>query len=162
MYAKMPFGLMNAGETFRREIDIAFAEEREKFVVVYMDDIIVFSKSGRDHIKHPENVFLKCRRFGISLNPRKSKFSMKEGKILGDIISKDGIKIDPDRVKAILKVEIPRTKKNIQSFIRRVNFQRIFIPSFVEILKNVTNMLRKDSDIKWTLEAMKYFNDIKK
>ena len=81
---------------------------------------------------------------------------------MGHIISKYGIKIDHDRVKVILQVEILRNKKESLSFIGKVNFMRIFIPSFAEILRNVTNMLRKDSDIKWTLEAMKYFNDIKK
>ena len=111
MYAKIPFGLMNAREAFQREMDIAFAEEKEKFGVVYMDEITRYLKSKRDHIKHMENVFLKYNKFGISLNPRKSKFSMQEGKLMGHIISKDGIKIDPDRIIAILKVDIPRNKK---------------------------------------------------
>ena len=133
-------------------MDIAFIEEKDKFIVVYMDDIIVFSKYERDHFKHLEQVFLKCRKFGISLNPRKSKFSMQEGNILGHIISKDGIRIDPIKVKEILKVELPRSKKEFQSLIRQVNFLRRFIPSFAEILRSVTNMLRNDTDIKWTIE----------
>ena len=87
---------------------------------------------------------------------------MKEWKLLGHIISKDGIKIDPYRVKFILKVEVPRNNGEIQSFIGQVNFLRRFIPSFAEILRNVTNMLRRDCEIKWTIEANKYFNDIKK
>ena len=61
MYVKMPFGLMNAGETFQRAMDIAFSEEKETFGVVYMDDIIVFSKYDQGQIKHLERVFLKCR-----------------------------------------------------------------------------------------------------
>ena len=79
--------------------------------MVYMDDITIYSKYARDHIKHLKKMFLKCRKFGISLNPKKSIFSMQEGKLLGHIISKDGIKIDPDKVKAIQKVEIPRNKR---------------------------------------------------
>ena len=65
---------------------------------------------------------------------------------MGHIISKDGIRINPERVKSIMKVEIPRNKKEIQSLIGQVNFLRRFIPSFVEILRNVTNMLRKDCE----------------
>ena len=95
---------MNARENFQREMDIDFAEEKDKFVVMYMDDITVYSKSDRDHLKHLEKVILKCRRYGISLNPRKSNYAMKEAKLLGHIISKDGIRIDPDMVKDILKV----------------------------------------------------------
>ena len=82
-----------------------------------MDDIIVYSRSDREHIKHFERVFLKCRKYGISLNPRKSNFALEEGKPLGNIISKEGIRIDLDKVSAILKVEEPRSKKEVQSFI---------------------------------------------
>ena len=117
MYAKIPFGLMNAGATFQRAMDIAFVEEKDKFVVFYMDDITVYSRSDRGHIKHLEKVFLKCKKYRISLDPIKSNFALEEGKLLGIIISKDGIKLDLERVSAILKVEEPRSKKEVQSFI---------------------------------------------
>ena len=161
MYSKMSFGLMNAEATFQRAMDIAFADERDKFVVIYMDGISVYSRWAKDHIRHLERVFIKCRKYGISLNPRKSNFALEEGKWLGHIISKEGIRIDPDRVKGILRVEEPRSKKEIQSFIGQVNFLRRFIPSFVEILMEITNMLRKDREIKWTIGAKKAFKDIK-
>ena len=102
MYANMPFGLMNVGDTFQRGMDISFSEEKDKILVIYLDDIIVFSNSDEDHMQHLKRVFNKCRRYGISLNPKKSHFSMAEGKLLVHIISKDGIKIDPQRVQAIL------------------------------------------------------------
>ena len=108
-----------------------------------MDDITVYSRSDREHIHHLKKVFIKYRKFGISLNPKKSNFALEEGKLLGHIISKDGIKIDPDRFSAILKVGEPRSKKEIQS--GQVNFLRRFIPSFAKILMNITNMLRKGS-----------------
>ena len=117
MYAKMPFGLMNAGATFQRAMDIAFAGKIGNFVVIYMDDITVYSKSDREHLRHLQKVFMKCRKFGISLNPKKSNFALEEGKLMGHIISKDGIKIDPERVSAILKVGEPQRKKEIQSFL---------------------------------------------
>ena len=107
-------------------------------------------------------MFLKCRKFGISLNPKKSNFSLEECKLLEHIISKDGIKIDPQRVDAIQKIAIPRTKKEIQSFIGKVNFLRRFISNFAEIMKYITIMLRKENEIKWTSEAKKSFSDIKK
>ena len=71
MYAKMPFGLMNAGAIFQRAMDISFAGEIGKFVVIYMDDITVYSISDREHIHHLEKFFIKCIKFGISLNPKK-------------------------------------------------------------------------------------------
>ena len=80
---------------------------------------------------------------------------------MGHIISKEGIRIDPDRVKGILKVEEPRRNKEIQYFIGQVNFLRRFIPSFTKILMDITYMLRKDHEIKWTVGAKKAFKDIK-
>ena len=76
-------------------MDITLFEEKDKFVVIYLDDIIVFSGSHDDHLKHLEQVFHKCKKFGVSLNPKKSKFSLEEGKLLRHIIFKDDIKIDP-------------------------------------------------------------------
>jgi hypothetical protein len=111
MYAKIPFGLMNAGANFQRAMDIAFADEKDKFIVIYLDDIIVYSVSDEEHLKHIRRDFQKCRKFGISLNPKKSNFGMEEGKFLGKIISKEGIKIDPNRFEGILKIGTPRSKK---------------------------------------------------
>ena len=105
---------------------------------------------------------MKCRMFGISLNPKKPNFALEEGKLLGHIILKDGIKINPSRVEEIQKIAIPRTKKEIQSFIDKVNFLRRFISNFAEIMKYITNMLRKENEIKWTLEGKKVLSYIKK
>ena len=79
-------------------MDIAFAEENDRFVVIYLDAITVYSKSDLQHIDYLRIFFLKCRKFGISMNPKKSHFAMLEGNLLCHIISKDGIKIDPIRV----------------------------------------------------------------
>ena len=76
MYDKIPFGLMNAVATFQRAMDIAFVGEREKFMMIYLDDIMVFLDSYENHLKHFEKTFFKCRKIGLSLNPWKSHFSM--------------------------------------------------------------------------------------
>ena len=78
MYAKIPFGLMNVGATFQWAMDIAFVDEKDKFIVIYLDDITIFSDSDDQHLEHLRNVFQKCRKFGISLNPKKSNFGMQE------------------------------------------------------------------------------------
>ena len=119
MYSKMPFGLMNVGATFQRAMDIAFLEEKDKFMVIYLDDITVYSKFDEKHLQYLERIFLKCMKFGISLNPKKSHFALEEGKLLGHIISKDSIRIDPARVEAIGQIALLRNKKEVQSFIGR-------------------------------------------
>jgi hypothetical protein len=86
---------------------------------------------------------------------------MQEGKLLGHIISKEGIKIDPCRVEGILKIITPHSKKEVQSFLGKVNFLRRFIPNLVEIIKHITSMLRKGNEMKWNSEARKSFEYIK-
>ena len=97
----------------------------------------------------------------MSLNPKKSHFAVQEGKLLGHLVSADGIRIDPERVKVILKISLPRSKKDVQSFIGEINFLRCFIPNFAEIIKQITTMLKKDQEVKWTTEAKNSFEKIK-
>ena len=77
---------------------------------------------------------------------------MKEGKLLGHIISLEGIRIDPHRVEAINKIELPHNKVEVQYFLEKINFLRRFIASFFKIEKYITNMLGKDKEIKWIAE----------
>jgi len=88
-------------------MDIAFSNEKYVFLVVYLDDLTVFSNSNEEHLYHLKILFQWCRKYGISLNPKKSLFAMDEGKLLGHINSKDSIGIDPARVEAIQKIDFP-------------------------------------------------------
>jgi hypothetical protein len=162
MYDKMPFSLMNVGATFQHAMDITFFGERDKFVVIYLDDLTVFSKSDEEHLVHLKQTFEKCYRFGMSLNPKKSHYAMQEGKLFGHIVSRDGIKIDPKRVEAIDTINIPRNLKEIQSFLGKTIFLRRFIPNFAEIVKSITDILKMNSEVKWTTEAKASFAHIKK
>ena len=116
MYEKMPFGLINAGATFQRAMDIAFAGERDKFFIIYLDGITVFSKSDEDHFQHLKQVFNKCRKFGLSLNPKKSYFVVEEGKFLGHLVSEKGICVDPARVEARQSLPLPGNRKRFSHF----------------------------------------------
>jgi len=89
MYAKMPFGLINTVATFQRIMDLIFVGMINKFIVIYLDDLNVFSNSDEKHLKHLKHlkkVFQRYRKYGISLSPKKSLFAMKEGNLLGHII----------------------------------------------------------------------------
>jgi hypothetical protein len=87
---------------------------------------------------------------------------MKEGRLLGHIMSAEGVRIDSNRVEAILTLALPRSKKEVQSFLGKVNFLRRFVSNVVELLKYITTMLRKDNEIKWTTKAHSSFDQIKK
>ena len=145
-YLRMSFGLLNAGATFQRAMDYAFKGIRGKFIEIYQDDLTVFSKDTSDHISHLKQVFERCRKFGISLNPAKSIFGVSEGKLLGHIITKDGVKVDPQRVEAIKQVPLPQTKKALQSFLGQINFIRRFIPNLAEVIKPILKLLKKDAN----------------
>jgi hypothetical protein len=95
VYDKMPFGLMNAGDNLQRAIDITFVDKKDKFIVMYLDDLTVFSNSDAEHLLHLRQTFKKCRKFVLSLNPKKPHFAMQEVKLLGHIVSKEGIKVEP-------------------------------------------------------------------
>jgi len=75
---------------------------------------------------------------------------MQEGKLLGHTVSKDGIKVDPKQVEAIDLINIHRNRKEIQYFLGKINFLRRYIPNFVEIIKLITDLLKKDIEVKWT------------
>ena len=140
---------MNAGATFQKTMDLDFVGLKNKFVLIYLDDLTVYSQNHHDHLQHLRKVFLKCRRYGISLNPKKSQFALNEGKLLGHIVSAEGVKIDPVRVEAIQQLSIPRSKRDIQSLLGN-NFVRRFIPNFFKLVKHITVMLKTDAEIKWT------------
>ena len=87
-YQKMPFGLINDGATFQRAMDITFKGLINSSVVIYLDDITAYSKHINNHINHLIFFFERCRKYGISLNPKKCYFALSEGKLLGFIVSK--------------------------------------------------------------------------
>lgn len=145
----MPFGLINVGATFQRTMDIAFHGLLGKFMVVYLDDVTVFSKKKEEHIVHLRHVFARCHRYDISLNPKKSIFCVIQGKLLGFIVSKDGMMIDPEREEVISKLPPPHNKKSMQSFMGKINFVHRFIPSFAETIKPLQYMVKQKAEYKW-------------
>ena len=160
-YLRMPFGLTNAGATFQRAMDYAFKELIGKIIEIYQDDLTVFSKERSSHIDHLRKVFERCREFGISLNPAKSILGIDKGKLLGHIISKDGVKIDPERIEAIKKIPLPKNVKSLQSFNGHINFIRRFIPNLAELMKPMQKLLKKDIKFEWDSEGKEAFRSIK-
>lgn len=156
MYARIPFRLMNGGATFQRAMEIDFVGDR--FVVIYLNEIIVFSKSNEENLYNLKKTFEKCRRFWISLNPKKSIFYLEEGKLLGHIVSREGVRIDIARVQDVKKIPLPRSNKDIHKFLGKINFLRRFVSNYAEIVIESTNMLKKENEVHWTKEAKESFS----
>ncbi|GLJ17263.1 hypothetical protein SUGI_0299530 [Cryptomeria japonica] len=142
-------------------MDMAFKGILEKFVLIYLDDITVYSKHAADHLDHLEQVFMKCEEYGVSLNPSKCVFATDQGRLLGHIVPKDGLTIDPKRVEVILSLPLPSHKKGLQSFLSRINFVRRFIPNIATMVKPLTSMLKKNVVFSWTKEGRAGFEEIK-
>jgi hypothetical protein len=107
----MLFGLINGSETFQRVRDIAFCGLINQSIVVYLDDVTFFSKNKGDHLAHLRYVLQRCRKYDISLNPKKYVFTVEKGKLLGFIVSNEGMIIDPERTEVISKLPPPSLPK---------------------------------------------------
>ena len=125
----MPFGLINAGATFQRAMDITFRGLINQSVVVHLYDVTVFSRNKDDHIAHLRAILQRCRKYDISLNPKKSIFIVEQGKLLGFIVSSEGMIINPEITQVILKLPPPSSKNSMQSFLGQINFVRRFVPN---------------------------------
>jgi len=161
-YTKMPFGLINIGATFQRAMDIYFFGLINHSVLVYIEDVIVFSKKNKDHLSHLRAVLEQCRKFGISLNPKKLVFAVEQGKLLGFIVSKDGMIIDPKITQAIANLPPPSSKKSMQSFLGKINFVRRFIPSFFEMVGPLKNLIKNNVLYRWGSQESQDFDSIGK
>jgi hypothetical protein len=123
--------------------------------------VTIYSKNREDHIQHLTQIFERCRKYGISLNPKKTIIGVKEGKLLGHIISQAGIHIDPEQIRAIAQLPLPHNKNAMQSFFGKINFLRKFTLEFTENIKPLQKMTHKDVEFKWDDERKSSFSNIK-
>jgi hypothetical protein len=152
----MPFGIKNAPATFQRVMDNVLKELQGKVYFVYMDDIIIFSTSLQEHTSNLRLVFEKRKcRFKIHLD--KSEFLHKEVEFLGHVITPGGIKPNPKKMEAIKKFPIPKTVKDIKSFLGLLRYYRRFIKNFAKITKPPTKCLKKGEKILHTAEFCQTF-----
>lgn len=138
-------------------MDVAFSYFINLFLVIYQDDLTAYSKKEEDHCEHLEKIFIRALEYGISLNPKKCVFGVLEGKLLGHVVSKDGVKIDPERVIAIDKVPQPRNVKGMQYFFGQINFLRRFVTNFAETVRPISKILKKGSKVEWDEESIQAF-----
>jgi hypothetical protein len=159
-YRKMPFGLKNAGATFQRAMSFAF-HDLNHIVEAYLDDLASRSHKRKDHPTHLRLIFERCRYFRIRLNPNKCIFCVTSGCLLGFIVSKIGIMVNPLKVEAIVQFPPPRTILQLQSLQGKANFLRCFIANYAEITKGFLRLLKKDVPFFWDEAAQCSFDALK-
>lgn len=161
-FVRMPFGLKNAPSTFQRVMDNILGELQGKNVLCYLDDIVIYSTSLQEHIEDLHKVFTKLSNANLKIQTTKSNFLKTELEFLGHIVTKEGVKPNPNKIEAIMKFSIPKTQKQIKSFLGLVGYYRKFIKDFAKITKPLTNCLRKNEKIIHTDEFIKCFDKCKK
>lgn len=160
-YIRMPFGLKNAPSTFQRVMDNVLRDLQGKICLCYMDDIIVFSTSLQEHIENLAQVFQNLERANLKVQLDKSEFLHKEIAFLGHLITTEGVKPNPDKIKVIKEFPIPKTEKQIKSFLGLLGYYRKFIKNFANLTKPMTECLRKDRKIILSAEYIECFEQCK-
>jgi hypothetical protein len=130
-YRKLPFGLKNVGATFQRAMLYAFHDIKH-IGEPYLDDLPTHSSNRSDHVDHLRAIFLRCRFYHIRLNPHKCIFIVESSRLLGFVVSKDGIRVDPLKIKAILALPPPTSLTQLQVCKEK---QTSFVISFVTMLR---------------------------
>ncbi|KAI4357261.1 hypothetical protein L6164_001222 [Bauhinia variegata] len=120
-------GLKNAGATYQRAMVTLFHDMMHKEIEVYEDDMVAKSKEGESHVCILRKLFERLRKYKLRLNPAECTFEAKSGKLLGFIVSEKGIEVDPDKIRVIIEMPLPKSEREVQSFLRRLNYIARFI-----------------------------------
>ncbi|KAK8694476.1 hypothetical protein V6N13_072027 [Hibiscus sabdariffa] len=161
-YKVMPFGLKNAGAIYQRAMVALFHDMMHKEIEVYVDDMIAKSKTEEEHITNIEKLFQRFREFHLKLNPTNCTFGVTSGKLLGFIVSRNGIEIDPNKVRAIQELPPPRTQKEVKGFLGRLNYISRFISQLTDRCDPVYRLLRKNNPEEWNNEFQVALERIKR
>ena len=164
-FVRLPFGLRNAPATFQRAMDIILSRVRWKSVLVYLDDIIVFSREESEHLRHLEQVLALLQEAGATLRLAKCSFFQKQVKYLGHIIRPGRLAIYGKNLEALEKALPPKNKTQVRSFLGMCNVYRRFIRDFTRIAHPLNQKVRKDAPQEWDAlneEETKAFNTLRR
>jgi hypothetical protein len=160
-YLVMSFGLTNAPAYFMYLMNSVFLPELDKFVVVFIDDILVYSKNKEEHADHLHVVLPRLREHHPYAKLSKCEFWLKEIKFLGHTISQAGIDVDPDKVQEVMNWKPPITVCQIQRFLGLADYYRRFIPDFSRIAKPMTELLKKGAKFVWGQKCEDAFHTLR-
>jgi hypothetical protein len=160
-FTMVPFGLSNAPTVFMCLMNGVFREYLDKFVIVFLDDIIIYSKSKEEHEHHLRMVLQVLRERKLYAKLSKCSFYQKQIQYLGHIISKDGITVDPEKIEAIREWSSLKNVTEVRSFMGLVGYYIRFIEGFSKITHPITSLQRKGMKFPWTLDCERSFQHLK-
>ncbi|XP_038973404.1 uncharacterized protein LOC103699041 [Phoenix dactylifera] len=159
-FVVMPFGLTNAPATFQSLMNDLFRPYLRQFILVFFDDILVYSKSWEDHLTHLHLVLTILSSHQLFAKESKCHFGVQQVKYLGHIITEDGVSVDPDKVQAVVAWPTPTTAKEVRGFLGLAGYYRKFIRNFGTMAAPMTKLLTKEK-FHWSEEAETAFNQLK-
>ena len=158
----MPFGLCNAPSTFQRLMEFVLTGLQWSICLIYLDDVIIFSKKFDDHLRRMEEVFGRLREAGLKLKPQKCRFFQKEVTYLGHVVSENGVSTNPSKVSKILDWPIPRNVSELRSFLGLASYYRRFIKDFAKITVPLHRLTEKNKPFIWSESCLEAFNELKR
>jgi hypothetical protein len=157
----MSFGLTNAPAHFMCLMNSVFMPELDKFVVVFIDDILIYSENKEEHAEHLRIVLTRLREHQLYAKFSKCEFWLREVPFLGHVLSDGGIMVDPTKVQEVLNWKAPTSVHEVRSFLGLAGYYRRFIPDFSKIAKPMTRLLQKDTRFIWTPECDTAFRQLR-
>ncbi len=145
----LPMGLCNAPSTFQRIMNQVFWDLLDRGVLVYLDDIFIYSKTIEDHKKLLHEVFQRLKKYKLYLKATKCNLFLEKVAFLGHIVTSEGLSVDPSKVDTIKNWPLPRGVKDVQSFLGLANYYRRFVLRFSEIAAPLSRLTRKNIPFKW-------------
>lgn len=160
----MPLGLTNAPATFQSLMNDVFRVHLSKFVLVFFDDIRVYSHTWKDHLQHLCHIFSLLSQNSLVINPKKCVLGRREVEYLGHIVSGKGVQMDPAKVSSVLQWPTPRSPRGLRGFLGLTGYYRHFIQSYGKNAAPLTALLKKEaqSSWRWTAEAEAPFQELKR
>ena len=152
-----PFGLSQALAYFQLLIDKVLMG-CSSFAMVYLDDIIIFSKTEEEHLQHLEEIFLRLRKFGLKMKRQKCSFFKKNIQYLGHLVSEKGFELLLEKLKLIRKMSAPRMAKEVKQFLGLIGYYQKFIPHFADNSRQLTKVTHHNVTFEWTEQCAKSFN----
>jgi hypothetical protein len=160
-YLVMSFGLTNAPAHFTYLMNSIFMPELDKLVVVFINDILIYSKNEEEDAQHLRIVLTRLREHQLYAKFSKCAFWLKEIQFFGYVLSANGIAVDPSKVKDILEWKPPTTVHQVRNFLRLAGYYRRFIPDFSKIVKPITSLLKNDTKFNWSSRCNEVFEQLK-
>lgn len=160
-FRTMPFGLVNAGATFQRLMDVLMTGLNLDICLVYLDDIVVFSATIEQHLERLEAVLTRLKSAGLKLKPEKSAILQKSVSFLGHMISDAGVGTDPAKTRTVMDWPSPKSLKEVRAFVGLASYYRRFVRDFARIAAPLHDLMKKGSAFIWSPEAQRSFDELK-